>query len=657
MPFNAGKRDKGEYFTPKSIAYYLTRKALQYYLNDSNHYNFGQTFLNRDISSLSIEEERIEKINILDPSCGEGVFLKTAISLLHDLKSNFYKKKNNSKILNDDELYQHIIFNNIHGVDINNSKIDEYNQRLLDTFQINSTSQKHNPIKFGNALVDDPDYPFYFNWNETFKSVMEKGGFDIIIGNPPWGANIKQYKSYLQKKYPTIAKGQFDSFSLFLYTSLKELLKENGILAFIVPNEVCFLDQYRNLRKYLLTYKILEIINLGFEIFTEVQKPTLLLIIKKSRIKSQNHEILVSVGFSQEEKSSILADYGSLTKFIKYKHYFRSQDGFSKYKNYIFDIFSDPIDRIIMDKIDSNNFKPLGTYFRSGRGIDTNKQGKFFICPKCKTLNPPFGRGHSGRIKIKQCLNNDCEFIFETTEISEYDTIELISEYNFPREGYTAPGYIGEDLCKIHFKRPPRALKYLPLQSEINQGNVHLNFESVSWGKDYLYNGDKILIRKVSTGNNLLAMVYNGFLVTNQQIYIFKKKKIVKDLSLYYFLGILISRLIHYYYIKKFGDPYKKVLPHFTQKNIKSLPIPLIAKDHERYKKIIDIVKDMLSISSINHNSNLKAVKSLNSKDFSKLSDLYSQLDQEIFSLNNITDKKVQQEIKARADGYGFELW
>ncbi|TFF94703.1 MAG: hypothetical protein EU543_00580 [Promethearchaeota archaeon] len=657
MPFNAGKRDKGEYFTPKSIACYLTRKALQYYLNDSNHYDFGQTLLNRDISSLSIERERIEKINILDPSCGEGIFLKTAISILHDLKSTLYKKSANSTILSDEELYQHIIFNNIHGVDINNSKIDEYNQRLLDTFHINNSSQKPNPIKFGNALVDDPEYPFYLNWNETFKSVMKQGGFDIIIGNPPWGANIKHYKSYLQKKYPTIAKGQFDSFSIFLYTSLKQLLKENGILAFIVPNEVCFLDQYRNLRKYLLNYKLLEIINLGFEIFTEVQKPALLLILKKSRIKSQNHKVLVSVGFSQCEKSSLLADYGLFTKIIKDKHYFRSQDEFGKYKNFIFDIFSDPIDRIIMDKIDSNNFKSLGTYFRSGRGIDTNKQGKFFICPKCKTLNPPFGRGHSGRIKRKCCLNDNCDFIFETTEISVYETIELISDHNFPREGYNAPGYIGEDLRKIHFKRLPRAIKYIPLKSKTNQGNVHVNFDNVSWGKDYLYDGEKILIRKVSTGNNLLAMVYNGFLVTNQQIYLLKKKKSLKDMSLYYFLGILISRLIHYYYINKFGDPYKKILPHFTQASLKSLPIPIISKTHGIYKKIIKIVKEMLLFSSINHNSNSKDVKSLNNQEFSKLSDLYSQLDQEIFSLYNIKDKKFQQEIKARADGYGFELW
>ncbi|MFO7797578.1 MAG: N-6 DNA methylase, partial [Promethearchaeia archaeon] len=599
----------------------------------------------------------IEKINILDPSCGEGIFLKTAISILHDLKSNFYKNSANSKKLSDEEIYQHIIFNNIHGIDINFSKIDEYNQRLLDTFHINSTSRPHKPIKFGNALIDDHNYPFYLNWDETFKSVMEKGGFDIIIGNPPWGANIKPYKSYLQKKYPSIAKGQFDSFSIFLYKSLKELLKENGILAFIVPNEVCFLDQYTNLRKYLLTYKILEIINLGFAIFIDVQKPALLLILRKSRMESQNHKVLVSVDFSQEEKSSLLADYDSLTKLIKDKHYIRPQDEFSKYKSCIFDIFSDPIDRIIMDKIDSNNFKSLGTYFRSGRGIDTNKQGKFFICPKCKTLNPPFGRGHSGRIKRKYCLNDNCDFIFETTEISEYETIELISDHNFPREGYNAPGYIGEDLRKIHFKRPPRAIKYYPTQSKINQGKVHLNFESVSWGKDYLYDGEKILIRKVATGNNLLAMVYSGFLVTNQQIYIFKKKENVKDISLYYFLGILISRLIHYYYINKFGDPYKKILPHFTQTSLKSLPIPVIPKTQKRYKNIIRIVKEMLSSTSKKHISPLNPLNSLNKKNLSQLRDLYSQLDQEIFLLYNIIDKKFQQEIIARADDYGFELW
>ncbi|MFO7797408.1 MAG: hypothetical protein R6W84_14790, partial [Promethearchaeia archaeon] len=119
MPSNYRKRDKGEYFTPKSIAYYLTRKALQYYLNDPNQYELNYTPLNQEITSSNIEKEKIEKINILDPSCGEGIFLKTAISILHDLKSNFYKNSANSKKLSDEEIYQHIIFNNIHGIDIN----------------------------------------------------------------------------------------------------------------------------------------------------------------------------------------------------------------------------------------------------------------------------------------------------------------------------------------------------------------------------------------------------------------------------------------------------------------------------------------------------------------------------------------------------------
>jgi len=653
------KHDIGEYYTPKSIAYYLTQKGILYYLyNEIDSYSLKKEF-NLNKKNISFLREKIVNLNILDPSCGDGVFLKSATTTLFDLNRKLDNNDTLPKKKPDKSVLEEIITHNIHGVDINEYKIKKSNLNFINEFKVDQIDSKRYPIKYGNALIEDPRFTSNFNWNKEYKSIMKEGGFDIIIGNPPWGANMNNYRSYLCSRYPKIAVGQFDSFAIFLYKAIKDLLNESGILAFVIPNELCFLGQYKKLREYLLNFTLLEMVNLGFHIFPNVQKPTLLLILKKTKNKKKTNKILVSVGFSYEEKTEILTNQKKIIDLIEKNHYLRSQIEFTKNENFLFDIFSDPTDRMIMEKINSNDFKTLGDYFRSGRGIDTNKRGKYFICPKCKSLNPPFGRGHSGRITKKECQSRECSFLFEKQNSSDYETIELISDEDFPQEGYNVPGYIGEDLGKLHFKRNPRAILYCPKNVKNYSAISPFNCSNVMWGRDELYHGEKLLIRKVSTGHNLQVIVHNGeFLVTNQQIYIFKKKEHIKSVSLYYFLGILISRIIHYYYINKFGDPYKKVLPHFTQSNLKSLPIPVVSIKDFRYKKIVDIVRQLIALVSRyqNHTTKMKVKLTDGNKINSEVIRLYSKLDEIIFSLYNIDNKGFQEEIIERANNYGFEL-
>lgn len=657
MTSSKKKHDMGEYYTPKSIAYYLTKRAIFHYMNKKPESSSLKEFISTEDNGKEEFKEKLENIHILDPACGNGIFLKAATSLLYDLNKEICGRDSISKLPTDSGIINKIFENNIHGVDINKFKIDEFNQAFLNEFNIRNYDQNNFLIKYGNALIEDSKFPSHFNWREEFDSLMNEGGFDIILGNPPWGANMEHFKSHLQTKYPEIASGQFDSFAVFLYKSIKDLLKENGILAFIVPNELCFLEQYANLRKFLLNYTFLELINLGFEIFPDVQKPALLLILKKKRSKNLNHEIKISVDFSNQEKSSFLANQEILSDIINKNHYSRIQNDFLKNKNYLFDIFSDPIDKRIISKIKSNGFKSLGNYFRSGRGVDTNKKGKYFICPHCRSLNPPFGRGHSGRKKKKICQSEGCDFLFEKQKSSIYETVELISDQDFPQEGYNAQGYIGEDLGKLHFKRNPRAIKYFPLEEKIKSNEILYNCSNVMWGRDDLYYGEKLLIRKVSTGHNLQIMIYEGdLLVTNQQIYIFKKRKNIADISLYYFLGILISRLIHYYYINNFGDPYKKVLPHFTQSNLMSLPLAIISKKDKRYHNLVDLVKILILLVSKYQGNENKSERYNSSEIFLKIQYLYSELDKILFSLYNISDDTMQQEIINRANAYGFKL-
>jgi hypothetical protein len=495
---------------------------------------------------------------------------------------------------------------------------------------------------------------------------MKAGGFDIILGNPPWGARLNNIREYLMKEFPLVAQGQFDSYAVFLYMALRDLLKEDGILAFVLPNELCFLDQYISLRRYLLQSKIYELINLGFNIFDGVQKPALLLIIQKSsreqetlHKKSFKNKILISTGISEKEKEGILKEGSNLQQLIEKHSYFRDQKSFRENENFIFDIFADLVDREIKEKIQSSKTHPLKYYFVNGRGIDTNKSGRHFICPECDFLNPPFGRGHSGRIEKKVCNAPDCTFTFHKDRKQKYEKVELISEDDFPKEGYNVPCFIGEDLHKLHFSRNPRAAKYYGDKVNSDSHSVrkkYFKYSGIHWGKHELYTGERLLIRKVSTGHNLQVMKYDGFLVTNQQIYIIKKKPQFQSLDLNFVLGILASRLIHYYYIKQFGDPDKNILPHFTQANIKSLPIPFVKTKDKVYKNIIKVTKQLITLISKYLTYSEDSKKDKKEQYMGRIKVFYKKLDNFVFSLYNIKNRLIQQEIVKRANKNGFSL-
>jgi hypothetical protein len=666
------KRERGIYYTPKEIATYITKKALIYYLYNENNNKFPDSFeqlLNYLKEDLSTLEDSINSLKILDPACGTGIFLKSVVKLATKLKlkiRNLTREKDQNIKLRKANLEQETILNNIYGVDIDKNAIQKTQQYFLSKFISIEKVQSYfkNSFNLGNSIVKVNFKKIKgINWDKQFKNIMDRGGFDIIIGNPPWGADLKRIRKYLQKEYPIVARGQFDSYSIFLYMALRDLLKENGVLGFVLPNELCFLDQYQSLRKYLLNFEIRELINLGFNIFDDVQKPALLLLIKKSKKKpfkasNKANKVFISVGISEEEKKNILTKHINLQEIIRKNSYFRSQQEFNENRNYIFDIFSDPLDKEIIQIINSQNFPPLKHYFINGRGIDTNKKGKFFVCPECGFLNPPFGRGHSGRISQKECSAPNCNFMFQKEKKGQYEKMELISEGEFPKAGYTAPGYIGEDLYKLHFARAPRAVKYYGNKlTNPTDENLFKNYSGIQWGKHELYEGEKLLIRKVSSGHNLQVMVHNGFLVTNQQIYIFKKKASFNYLSIYYFLGIVASRLIYYFYIKQYGDPDKKILPHFTQAHIKALPIPLVSTENESYKNIVNVSKKLVLTISYYFKKNIHPKLENNKKFMEKIENLYAKLDKSVFSIYNIKNDAVRHEIIIRANKNGFSLF
>jgi hypothetical protein len=107
-----------------------------------------------------------------------------------------------------------------------------------------------------------------------------KEGFDIVIGNPPYGADIEENIELYKKTYNKYVKNYIEIFKIFFASGL-DLLKNKGILTYITPNTYLSQPRYLDLRTQLLKFEIIKIVNLGQEVFEGAIVPTCVSIIRK----------------------------------------------------------------------------------------------------------------------------------------------------------------------------------------------------------------------------------------------------------------------------------------------------------------------------------------------------------------------------------------
>jgi len=182
---------------------------------------------------VSSEEhpDKLENIKILDPACGSGAFLNQA----HSFLLNEYKVRTEEKQLEkskkgelltlwDTNLTENdktILLNNLFGVDLSPESVDITKLALwLKTAKATEPLQNlDNNIKCGNSLIDDSEIAgkIAFIWKDEYRDIMGKGGFDVIVGNPPYvqlskvSSTTDEMKSYLIERFST-SSGRLNTF-------------------------------------------------------------------------------------------------------------------------------------------------------------------------------------------------------------------------------------------------------------------------------------------------------------------------------------------------------------------------------------------------------------------------------------------------------------
>ena len=306
-PQTSKRKQDGVFYTPQYITKYIVEntvgrlcaeKKQQMNIVEDEYFSDQRRQMQtkkRLLDQLQQYREWLLQITILDPACGSGAFLNAALQFLmaeHKLIDEMEAKVTGSAI-EFQSVENSILEHNLYGVDINEESVEIAQLALwLRTAKphrkLNSLNEN---IKCGNSLISDPAVAGEkaFNWQEQFPKVFEKGGFDVVIGNPPYvRAEIIAQKDieYYRDNYK-VYNPDGDLFSYF-YEKGMSMLKHNGLFGFI-SNTFDKTTAGKTLRNYVQTNTNIE----GYIDFTEVQifegATTYPIILLLSKEKEEDH--------------------------------------------------------------------------------------------------------------------------------------------------------------------------------------------------------------------------------------------------------------------------------------------------------------------------------------------------------------------------------
>lgn len=290
------KKAGGVFYTPSYVVDFIVRETIDKLLD-------GKT------------PKQVEKIKILDPACGSGSFLIVAYQRLLDWHLNYYIANGGAAKFKKEihqtekgalrlttQVRKSILLNGIFGVDIDPQAVEVTKLALLlkvlegesgealgknlSLFHERALPDLGDNIKCGNSLVssdfyDQGELPVLneedhfrinaFDWADEFSTIFQAGGFDAVIGNPPYGATLYPLeKAYLHAKYKHQSY-QLDSYLLFIELSISKLVKKNGQWGMIIPNPwLSNLKQGKLRRLVMGSTRVSKIVHFGYAVFKKV---------------------------------------------------------------------------------------------------------------------------------------------------------------------------------------------------------------------------------------------------------------------------------------------------------------------------------------------------------------------------------------------------
>ncbi|MCX7068893.1 MAG: N-6 DNA methylase [Methylococcales bacterium] len=290
-----GKRKQdGIVYTPEFITDYIIQHTLGGYLKQK------QDCITHEPDSAAYwlaYREILASTRVLDPACGSGAFLIGAFKYLKN-EYDFVNRRIQALDPQHTDLFSldldaEILNNNLFGVDLNPESIEITQLALwLETAE---RGKKLKPldknIQQGNSIIHHKHTDKQaFLWNVQFNKVMQSGGFDVVLGNPPYvrQERLSDIKPYLQEHYQTY-HGVADLYTYFFELGLN-LLKKGGRLGYISSSTFFRTNSGTPLREFLkVQSNLLTVIDFNdYPVFEGVTTyPAILIMEKPERLRKK----------------------------------------------------------------------------------------------------------------------------------------------------------------------------------------------------------------------------------------------------------------------------------------------------------------------------------------------------------------------------------
>lgn len=603
------KRKKdGIFYTPQYITKYIVENSIKNWLDDKRK-ELGEDDLPKlnekdyifDIAKKNYTKnyrkhiefwqqyrEAVRNIKIIDPACGSGAFLITAFEFL--LNYNKYLDDKIFDLVGTSDLFsdrtKKILQNNIFGVDLNKESVEITKLSLwLKTADKNKTlASLENNIKCGNSLIDDPEIAgnLAFNWEKEFPEIFANGGFDIVVGNPPYVKEDIGKNAFNGLHQHLCYQGKMDLWYFFGWLALTISKKESAYISFIAPNNWITNDgasKFRNKINDCAT--IFEYIDFNnFMIFEEAQIQTMIYIMKNDN-KLEKYKFKYSKILNNKIAKEEIMHFLQKLENNNFE-YFDVDINRVDYKDKLFN-FNSEKNRNVLNKIKANaNFYLKKEEIFSGIDI-----GQDFINAKSlEILGDDFKIG-DGIFNLSEEEYNSYNFFNNEKEIIKpFYTTKEVNRYYFNKKNKYWVIY-----TTSKFKNPQEIIDYPNIKKHLDKFSKVITSDNKPYGlhrarNEEIFKGEKILsIRKHERP---------AFSYVTLDTYVNRTFNIIKTdrVNLKYLLVLLNSKLTKFWLKEKGkmqGDIFQVGITPIT-----SIPLIIVSKDQEAF---ISLSEKMLSLN------------------------------------------------------------